>query len=90
MKRQGNYQGPGIYRHYKGGHYRVIGVARPEAGGPMVVIYHSYSVEHDLDRWMQGADFVSRPLDSAPGVDAFNDMHDGGMFPVPRFEKVSS
>jgi len=57
-----SYDGPGIYQHYKGGYYRVFGVAKHESNSAMLVIYHSYSVEHDLSRWMQGADFVARPL----------------------------
>jgi hypothetical protein len=89
-----NYRGPGIYRHYKGGYYRAIGVGRPETDGPLVVVYHSYSVEHDLDRWMQGVDFVTRPLESVPGVDAWNDLvadpnSEGAGAMVPRFEQVA-
>lgn len=94
-----NYDGPGIYRHYKGGHYRVLGIAKNEATGQLTVVYHSYSVEHDLDRWMQGADFVNRPLNQAdcPGGegDAFNDLvtitgehTKSGLVTQSRFQKI--
>jgi hypothetical protein len=82
-----SYDGPGIYRHYKGGHYRVLGVAQHESTGAKTVIYHSYSVEHDLGRWMDGVEFVARPLNIGDGPDAFNEPHDGGMAPVERFVK---
>jgi len=74
------YEGPGIYRHYKGGYYRVLGVAKHESRGTETVIYHSYSIDHDLDRFMQGVDFVARPLNEVDGPDPFNSfvvVHDG-------------
>lgn len=85
------YDGPGIYRHYKGGYYRVLGVAKHESDGFCTVIYHSYSVEHDLDRWMEGADYVARPLNREDGIDPFNEMVPQTNFPpdfLPRFQKV--
>jgi hypothetical protein len=89
------YDGPGIYRHYKGGHYRVLGVARHESNGSKMVIYHSYSVEHDLDRWMDGADWVARPLNAedvrAEDRDPFNEpVRIGSESQAPRFTKVSA
>lgn len=89
-----NYDGPGIYLHHKGGHYRVLGVARPEADGPLVVVYHGYSIEMELERYESVVDFITRPLHSALGVDAFNDFvfHDGdgraAGASLPRFKKV--
>ncbi len=89
-----NWDGPGIYRHYKGGYYRAIGVARHESTGAKVVVYHSYSIEHDRGRWMQGVDFVARPLNEEDGADAWNTevrIYDerGSAFDqvVPRFAK---
>ena len=87
------YDGPGIYKHYKGGYYRVLGVAKHESNCDKVVIYHSYSVEHDLGRWMEGVDFVARPLDEADGDNAFNldviapGTGSPGAATIPRFEK---
>ena len=71
------YEGPGIYRHYKGGHYRVIGIAQHHDSGAKVVIYHSYNLEHDLPRFQEGVDFILRPLDKIDAdemgeTDAFN------------------
>jgi hypothetical protein len=83
------YEGPGIYMHYKGGHYRVIGVAKHESTSQKLVIYHSYSVGHDLGRWMEGVDFVARPLNSDDGDDAFNKpVRPGSESQAPRFQKV--
>ncbi len=81
-----NYEGPGIYQHYKGGHYRAIGVARHESTRAKMVIYHSYDIDHDLGRWMDGVDFVVRPLSADDGADAWNDDVRIG---VPRFKKVT-
>lgn len=82
------YTGPGIYRHYKGGHYRVLGVGKHESTGAQLVVYHSYSIEHDLDRWMHGVDFVLRPLSVGDGPDAFNEPVRIGEDLVERFQKV--
>jgi hypothetical protein len=87
------YDGPGIYRHYKGGYYRVLGVAKHESTASKLVIYHSYSVDHDMDRWMDGVDWVARPLNTEDGSDAFNQgviapgTGSPGAATVQRFEK---
>jgi Protein of unknown function (DUF1653) len=93
------YEGPGIYQHYKGGHYYVMGIAEHESEGKMLVIYRSYSVEHDLGRARAEIDFVARPLDSRDGADAFNEvvhsasgwiMRDGSrVHELPRFKRVA-
>jgi len=85
-----SYEGPGIYRHYKGGHYRVIGVAKHESTGAKGVIYHSYSVNHDLSRWMAGIDFVIRPLNAEDGDDPFNSIVELGELRLERFTKITS
>ena len=87
-----SYEGPGIYEHYKGGYYRVLGVAKHESYGIKIVIYHSYSVEHDIGRWMEGVDFVARPLNGEDGEDPFNgnvQKPSSPGFVVPRFRKIS-
>lgn len=66
------YEGPGIYQHYKGGYYRVLGIAKHESTDVELVIYHSYSVEHDLARWQDGVEFVARPLNDSDGEHPFN------------------
>lgn len=80
------YDGPGIYQHYKGGYYRVIGVGVHESTGEKVVIYHSYSIAHDTARIKEGVDFVCRPLNVRDGENAFNTRVDNGM---PRFSKIT-
>jgi len=93
------YEGPGIYRHYKGGEYEVIGLAIREATKGtdheiMDVIYKPLTpgsiLENrpDVEHW-------SRPLDE-PDEDSFNDkvpkVAENGQvfagFSVPRFEKI--
>jgi hypothetical protein len=66
------YEGPGIYRHYKGGFYRVIGIAEHESNGTRLVIYHSYNIEHDISQATRGNNFIARPLNAEDGDDAWN------------------
>ncbi|HVI80836.1 MAG TPA: DUF1653 domain-containing protein [Candidatus Acidoferrum sp.] len=80
------YEGAGIYRHYKGDCYRVIGIGKHESTHVKVVIYHSYNVEHEVSRWIDGVDFVCRPLNAEDGDDAFNTRAANGM---PRFVKLA-
>jgi hypothetical protein len=84
-----SYVGPGIYRHYKGGHYRVLGVAQHEYSGADLVIYHSYDVEHDLARMKEGIEFVARPLNTEDGEDAFNETVRVSDATLRRFERVA-
>lgn len=52
--KQGGYEGPGLYEHYNGGTYRVLGVAQEECFGDvrhsnsLMVIYHR---EGEPDAW---------------------------------------
>lgn len=100
-----NYQGPGLYEHYKGGTYRVHGVGRHESRGVKLVVYNSLDAGHELDRASEGINFILRPLNDFDGPDPFNGMvHPRkleGEHPdarlvtdeahlVPRFRKVSS
>lgn len=88
-----SYEGPGVYRHYKGGHYRAWGVAQHESMGAKLVIYSSYDLDHDLGRWAEGVDFVARPLNPEDGEDAFNESVFGVAadrdMPVARFTRVA-
>jgi hypothetical protein len=87
-----SYAGPGLYRHYKGGHYRVLGVAVHESTGAKLVIYRSYDVGHELERAGFGVDFVARPLNTEDGEDAFNErvrVDDIGSGMEPRFMRVA-
>jgi hypothetical protein len=79
-----SYEGPGIYRHYKGGHYRVLGVAQHEYSGVELVIYRSYSVEHDLGRLNEGIEFVARRRTGAGSGRVPSDDH------VPRGDRTDA
>lgn len=74
------YEGPGQYRHHKGGTYTVIDVATHESTGQRFVIYRSNERGH----------LIARPLDIGDtlpkgGANPWNvDTPDG----TPRFEKI--
>lgn len=77
-----NYQGPGRYRHYKGGEYEVLGLVVDEVDAATLrVIYRP--IDKMPDDVVQ-ADFWSRPLGE------FNDEIDFTDNSVPRFQKVSA
>ncbi len=76
-----NYEGPGRYRHYKGGEYEVLGLGREEATHRTVVIYiaHAFQIEDP------NILFWTRPLDD------FNEtVHKSLKSPilVPRFTRL--
>lgn len=82
------YDGQGIYRHYKGGYYRALGIAQHESTGLMTVIYHSFSLDHELDRASRGVQFIARPLNDSDGADAWNSqVYFQGRF--QRFERIN-
>ena len=64
---------PGVYRHYKGNDYRVIGLARHSETGEVLVVYDALYGERG--RWV-------RP------VAMFNEMVERGGKMVPRFERM--
>jgi hypothetical protein len=80
------YDGPGIYQHYKGGYYRVIGVGQHESTHARMVIYHSYNLEYDLPRMREHIEFVCRPLNAEDGPDPFNTRLANGQM---RFVKIA-
>lgn len=95
-----NYQGPGTYRHYKGGSYEVLGLALQEdsiekSGGLVgdagitFVIYRPLSPGSLLETRKQ--DFWARELsDFNAGVVVPQDGTDDGVWeaPAPRFERI--
>jgi hypothetical protein len=86
-----NYKGPGIYRHYKGGEYRVVGLAAEEATFTPVVIYRPNGEIMPADvKEKTGGVLVSywtRPLSSFNGDGAVPDAK-GLDMTVPRFVYV--
>lgn len=70
---------PGTYRHYKGGAYRVIGVARHTENSEDLVIYESL---HDAPDFPAGSLWV-RPLSMFLETVAVNGEN------IPRFARIS-
>lgn len=83
-----NYQGPGIYRHYKGGVYVVVGFVRLEWNEGLGVAYMTTDPEHREQHFYKGALFTVRPLEASDGPDAFNDIVDVNGIPTRRFERL--
>lgn len=93
--RLGNYQGPGVYRHYKGGYYRVLGIAWREetkkkttnsgsASAWREVIYAPLTPGGALDD-VEDVDFWSRLLGNFNEKVIIKDERLEGV-EVPRFE----
>jgi hypothetical protein len=75
-----NYSGPGRYRHYKGGHYIVLGLALDEHDRATLRVVYGPASEHS---GAYPADFWSRPLDE------FNDtIQVADAEWLPRFERI--
>lgn len=62
---------PGRYRHFKGGEYELVGVARHTESGLLLAVYHE--VDHPDETWV-------RPLEM------FVEQVEVGGDPRPRFE----
>lgn len=62
---------PGLYKHFKGNRYKVIGLAKHSEGEPDMVVYRPLYGSRDL--WV-------RPLDM------FTEMVEVDGFSKPRFE----
>jgi hypothetical protein len=87
------YRGPGLYQHYKGGHYRVWGIGRHESNGACMVVYTSCNAMYEASRLVEGVDFVLRPLSEKDCTgyedkDPFNSMVEVDGVTVHRFERV--
>ena len=84
-----SYEGPGRYRHYKGGEYDVIGVGQHESTGARLVIYTSRSEAHAAELEGRGADAWLRPLNNEDGPDAWNELASEYSQPgVERFVRI--
>ncbi len=70
---------PGIYKHYKGGFYKVLGVARNENTQEEVVVYRSIS---------RGLENGEGPLWVRP-IDQFAELVDAKEKRVQRYTYVS-
>ncbi len=68
---------PGLYKHYKGGTYKVIGVAKhSETLDDMVVYEHVNEKDNEFKLWVRPAKMFLETVE----VDGKK---------VPRFEKIS-
>lgn len=82
-----NYKGPGIYRHYKGGQYLVVGLAVEEATLNPVVIYRPKQEIMPADvreKVGMSVSYWTRPLESFNGDGVVPDTY-GIDMTVPRF-----
>ncbi len=82
------YEGPGIYRHYKGGFYIAAGLVRLEYNDKVHVLYQTLDPEHRKDQFHRGLLGTVRPLTEAEGPDWFNDVLSYGLGLRPRFAPV--
>lgn len=64
-----NYKGVGVYEHYKGGRYTVIGIATHEETGELLVIYIPFGEKDNRKHWAR--EFGVFDEDVAPGVPRF-------------------
>lgn len=82
-----NYQGPGVYQHYKGGQYAVFGLAKHTETEEVFVVYMSTKAEVDVMEIPDRVRMFARPLSM------FNEQVGGvGGTPVdavPRFRRIS-
>lgn len=86
---------PGCYRHYKGGLYVVLGIARNDDTGDLVVVYQSrQSYDDGLLRFRSVAEWTQRmvlPDERAREMARLNGMvSPQHMMGVPRFVRVES
>ena len=56
---------PGLYRHYKGNAYRVLGLARHSETLEPVVVYQALYGEHGL--WVRPAGMFAEMVETAQG-----------------------
>lgn len=80
------YDGPGVYRHYKGGTYRVLGMVLNENNKQPMVLYHDTLLLKDEVFMAPPGRVWVRPLDN------FNEVVNGVGGTVadgtPRFTRI--
>ena len=82
-----NYQGPGRYRHYKGGEYEVLGLALHESELYRLVIYRPLTLGSKLDG--TPITFWARPEDDFNDAVEIGEVDEGTWKRVPRFQLTS-
>lgn len=93
MRFMQNYEGPGIYEHYKGGTYVVVGKVRLEWNEGEGVAYMTTDPEHREEQFYKDFMFTIRPLDFDDCCQGMSDpwntcvIVDG--VEVPRFKKIA-
>lgn len=85
----GNYDGPGVYKHYKGGLYIVFGLSKLEYNEGIHVAYMTLNRERQRDNWYNGFFCIFRPLEPADGPDCWNSLVEYEGEITPRFVKVT-
>jgi hypothetical protein len=83
-----NYEGPGLYEHYKGGIYVVVGTIRLEYNESTLVGYMTTDPEHRVDHFYKGFLLTGRPLNPDDGPDCWNSLVEVNGKRVPRFKRI--
>lgn len=76
----------GLYRHYKGGEYEVVGTALHESELYRLVIYKPLTAGSKLDG--TAIDFWARPEDDFKAMVEIGEFDYGTYKKVPRFERI--
>jgi hypothetical protein len=81
-----NYQGPGLYRHYKGGVYLVHRLGIYEPTGAVCVIYEPVE---PVKRAEMAGDFSAMCMTDVRPLDVFNESVEVDGKTMPRFTLLS-
>jgi len=84
-----NWQGPGVYEHYKGGHYVAVGLVRMEWNDRIGVAYMTTDPERRREAFYRDVMFIIRPLNDEDGDDCWNSMVEHNGEQVRRFKMVA-
>lgn len=73
----------GVWQHYRGGYYQVLGIARHSETDELMVVYVSLTGAH-----LPGPRMNVRPLSMWNGVVQVDSLIPGAVKHVPRFEYI--
>lgn len=61
-----NYQGVGIYEHYKGGRYNVMGLATQTETGEVFVVYATFGDKDPRKHWVRPYEMFNEQVEGKP------------------------